>query len=69
MAQIAPSDAFKKNPDGSWTSVKSCCISIMTPSYREIKLSAGMTFRRGKPLKLLSEPVDIAQLLDEDSES
>ena len=66
MADVVPRDAFKKNPDGSWTSVKSCCIRIMTPSFRELKLSAGMTFHRGKPFKCLSEPVDIAQLLDED---
>jgi len=60
-------DAFQKNPDGSWTSIKASFITFGGHSLplRDIKLVPGMTFRRGVPAVWLSEPIDIAQLLDD----
>lgn len=60
-------DAFQKNPDGSWTSIKASFITFGGHSLplRDIKLVPGMTFRRGVPAVFVSEPLDIAQLLDE----
>ena len=60
-------DAFQKNPDGSWTSIKASFITFGSHSLplRDIKLVPGMTFRRGVPAVWLDEPLDIAQLLDE----
>ena len=60
-------DAFRKNADGSWTSIRASSITFGSHSLplRDIKLVPGMTFRRGVPSVFVSEPLDIAQLLDE----
>ncbi|MBW1998253.1 MAG: hypothetical protein JRJ29_09855 [Deltaproteobacteria bacterium] len=52
-------EAFRKNPDGSWTSVQT---TIIRAPIGEIRISPGMTFRKGA--KLVG--VDVAALLEQD---
>ncbi len=57
MQQI-PCDAFKKNPDGSWSSIKP--VTISGPTGGSIKIGSGITFRKGVQFM----GVDLAALLD-----
>jgi len=50
-------EAFRKNRDGSWTSVQT---TIIRAPIGEIRISPGMTFRRGG--KLVG--VEVAAVLD-----
>jgi len=65
MAQVpvTPQDicsAFQKNPDGSWTSVKS--VTITSPQGGgQIQIRSGMTFRGG----VLFMGLDLAKYLDQ----
>ena len=56
--QEVPCDAFQKNSDGSWTTVKP--VTISSP-MGEVKLNIGQTFRKGVQFMGL----DLASLLDE----
>lgn len=38
-------DSFKKNPDGSWTSIKP--VSVLDPDGFVVNVSEGITFSRG----------------------
>lgn len=49
---------FKKNPDGSWTTLQNTDITV---PYGVIRLARDMTFEKGKTVVGL----DIAALLDE----
>ena len=51
-------DAFKKNPDGSWTSIKAAALKV---ENRTIVISEGITFNKGEPFMFL----DVAEWLDE----
>ena len=53
-------DCFKKNPDGSWTSIKATPLKVKN---RTIAISEGITFNKGEPFML----VDVAEYLDEQS--
>ena len=53
-------DCFKKNPDGSWTSIKATPLKVKN---RTIAISEGITFIKGEPFML----VDVAEYLDEQS--
>ncbi len=57
MQQI-PCEAFRKNPDGSWTCIKP--VTISGPNGT-VKLGAGMTFSPGVAFM----GVDLAKLLEE----
>lgn len=52
-------DAFSKNPDGSWTCIKS--ITFTTPNGVELKIGLGMTMMRGTLLL----GFDLGKWLDE----
>jgi hypothetical protein len=52
------SQAFRKNPDGSWTSVQ--ITDIDTP-VGAIRIGPGMTFRKGRTIC----GIDVATLLDQ----
>ncbi len=41
-------DSFKKNPDGSWTSIEP--VSVLDADGTEIKVSQGINFSRGSLL-------------------
>lgn len=58
MATI-PLDAFKKNPDGSWSAVKP--ITITSPTGEAEQIGPGMSFTKG----VLFMGIDLAALLDE----
>lgn len=51
-------EAFRKNPDGSWTSLQT---TIIRAPIGEIRISPGMTFRKGA--KLVG--VDVVAMLDQ----
>ena len=53
-------DCFKKNPDGSWTSIRATPLKVKN---RTIAISEGITFIKGEPFML----VDVAEYLDEQS--
>ncbi len=57
--QQSPCDAFRKNPNGSWTSIKS--VTISKPGGGAIKISPRMTFDKG----VFYRGVDLAKWLDE----
>lgn len=57
MEQL-PCDAFKKNPDGSWSTIKPITIKS---DMGEVKLSAGQTFRQG----VLFMNLDLVALLNQ----
>ena len=50
--------AFRKNPDGSWTSVRSVAINSPTGN---IQIGTGVTFTRG----VLWSGIDLAAYLDQ----
>jgi hypothetical protein len=52
-------EAFRKEADGSWTSVRN---SDVTTSDGNIRIGAGMDFRRGVTIR----GVDVAKRLDEE---
>ena len=54
---------FEKKPDGSWVSIKNT--DINTKSNKVIRISPGITFRKGGRLWGL----DVAKVLDEISNS
>lgn len=56
--QESPCSAFQRNPNGSWTSIKS--VTINGPNG-QIQISPGMTFIRG----VLFMGLDLAAWLDE----
>ncbi len=56
-------DEFEKKPDGSWVCIKNS--DIMTTTQEVIRVSPGMTFRRGVKLWGL----DVAEALDKISQS
>ncbi len=56
--QNIPLDAFKKNPDGSWSCVKQ--VTIKGPSG-EIRIGPGMSFREGVQFM----GIDLAALLNQ----
>jgi len=60
MQQVptVPCDAFRKNPDGSWACIKP--VTIRGPAG-EIKISPGLTFRKG----VYFMGIDLATLLDQ----
>ena len=58
MEEKSVCDAFQKNPDGSWTSIKATALKV---GNRTIAISEGITFHRGEPFML----VDVAEWLDE----
>ena len=51
-------DNFKKNPDGTWTSIRATPLKY---GNRTITISEGLTFTRGEPFML----IDVAELLEE----
>ncbi len=57
MNQRIPCEAFKKNPDGSWTCIKPVTIKGV---IGEIQIGVGKTFTRGMQYM----GVDLAELLD-----
>jgi len=54
-------DAFQKNPDGTWTSIRATSLKVGT---RVIAIGEGMTFTKGEPFLF----VDVAATLDEQSQ-
>ena len=54
-----PCEAFKKNPNGSWTCIKP--VTIKGPKG-EIGIGVGMTFTRGVSFM----GINLAELLDKD---
>jgi len=58
MEEKSVCDAFRKNPDGSWTSIRAVPLKV---GNRTIVISQGMTFKRGEPFLA----VDVAEWLDE----
>ena len=58
--ETTPLDAFRRNPDGSWTSLKPTAIKTET---KLIQIPQGMTFRKGEEYLF----VDVAQWLEEHS--
>lgn len=57
MQQI-PCHAFKKNPDGTWSTVET--VTISTPNG-QVTLAPGQTFRKG----VLFMNVDLVALLEQ----
>ncbi len=53
-------DSFKKNPDGTWTSIRA---TPLKRGNRTITIGQGMTFTRGEPFMF----IDVAEHLDEQS--
>lgn len=53
-------DRFKKNPDGTWTSIKAAPLKVKN---RTITIGEGMTFTKGEPFMF----IDVAEYLDEQS--
>ncbi len=51
-------DSFKKNPDGTWTSIRA---TPLKSGNRTITISEGLTFTRGEPFMF----IDVAELLEE----
>jgi hypothetical protein len=58
IAKVAIEE-FQKNPDGSWVCVKNA--DITTKSGRVIRVTPGLTFRKGGKISGL----DVAKALDE----
>ena len=58
MEEKSVCEAFQKNPDGSWTSIKATALKV---GNRTLAISEGITFKRGEPFML----VDVAEWLDE----
>ena len=58
MEEKSVCDAFQKNPDGSWTSIKAVLLKM---GNRTISIGQGITFKRGEPFLA----VDVAEWLDE----
>ena len=58
MQQQIPCDAFRKNPDGSWTCIKPVSIRSSTG---QIEIGTGMTFTKGVQFM----GINLAELLDE----
>jgi hypothetical protein len=58
MTSSHPCDAFRKNADGSWTSIETMTIS-------GVEVGPGVTFRQGVPFKDL----DLATWLDQNCSS
>lgn len=63
-AMEVPFDAFKRNPDGSWISVKAC--RVYNPAGGELIISPGMVFRKGKSVRFMG--FDLAEYLEEHPE-
>ena len=53
-------DRFKKNPDGTWTSIKAAPLKVKN---RTITIPEGMSFTRGEPFMF----IDVAEYLEEQS--
>lgn len=60
-----PRDSFRRNPDGSWTSIKA--VFLFNPAGGEIFLPSGMTFRKGKGVAFIG--FDLAGYLEQDSKN
>ena len=58
MEEKSVCEAFQKNPDGTWTSIKATALKV---GNRTIAISEGITFKRGQPFMF----VDVAEWLDE----
>lgn len=58
-----PLDSFKRNPDGSWISIK--VVFLYNPAGAEIFLPSGMTFRKGKGVGFMG--FDLAEYLEQHS--
>jgi hypothetical protein len=58
MTTMNPCQAFRKNSNGSWTSVQS--VTISNPNGGQIQIGAGVTFTRG----VMFMGVDLAAWLD-----
>ncbi len=58
VKETLPSDAFKKNADGSWQCAMACALDM---NNKEIIFTKGMSFSRGAPFM----GVDVAKWLDE----
>lgn len=54
----SPCDAFQKNDDGTWTSIKATALKLET---KTITISQGMTFKKGEEFMF----VDVAAWLEE----
>lgn len=54
-------DAFKRNPDGSWTTVRHT--RVINPTGYELMLTSKMTFRKGKGLATMG--FDLVEFLEQ----
>ncbi len=55
-----PCDAFRKNPDGSWTCIKPVILLALQNPQGQLPIRPGFTFKKG--VKFMS--MDIAKILD-----
>ncbi len=62
-AMEVPLDSFKRNPDGSWISVKA--VFLYNAAGEEIFLPSDMTFRKGKGVRFMG--FDLAEYLEQHS--
>jgi hypothetical protein len=60
MMEQSASDAFQKNPDGTWTSIKATTLKLET---KTIAIPMGMTFKKGEEFLF----VDVVEWLEEHS--
>ena len=56
--EVAPAQAFEKDPEGNWLCVRGCMINIKD---KDLVFTQGMTFTKGEPFM----GVDVANWLDE----
>ena len=54
-------NAFRRNPDGSWTTVAQT--RVLNPAGFEISLTSNMTFPKGKGLNMMG--FDLTEYLEE----
>ena len=54
----SPYDAFQKNDDGTWTSIKATALKLET---KTIAIPEGMTFKKGEEFLF----VDVAEWLED----
>lgn len=57
--QESPCNAFKKNPNGSWTCIRP--VTLFKPAGGSISLSPGITFKKG----VVFMGLKVAKWLDE----
>jgi len=61
MMPVVDCDHFKRNPDGSWTTVRHT--RMINPAGYELMIPSKMTFPQGKGLETMG--FDVAKYLEE----